>query len=108
MNDNPHPPPLPIPLRCYQGKVDLAEARYMGALSVLEDSVGDDHPMVANVLIDLVETNMKQSATAWRWHSEVRSFVVRSLSSLPHVAWDEMERVFLGDATRCVLRLGGV
>ncbi|CAB1117060.1 unnamed protein product [Ectocarpus sp. CCAP 1310/34] len=46
-----------------QHKPILAGACYREAVRVLDDSLGDDHPMVAKALIDAAEAEMKQFVT---------------------------------------------
>lgn len=60
-----------------QGKLKPAGARYREALWVLEASLGDDHPLLANVLIDIAGAKTKQllllrggeviSRSKWAW-----------------------------------------
>lgn len=53
-------PPPPPRFRCLQGKQTHAEARYREALWLLEASFGDDHPLLATVLIDVAEAKTEQ------------------------------------------------
>lgn len=49
---------LPVP-SVSQEKLFSAGARYREALWVLELSLGDDHPLLTNTLIDIAEAKMK-------------------------------------------------
>lgn len=54
-------PPVYSGNKCLcQGKSIPAGVRYREALVALEGSLGDDHPLVANALMDVVKADTKQ------------------------------------------------